>query len=242
MRNSIGAAPLIVFEKYVDSILDLLLKGKTPGIKDEVVDLLNQEEILFFGPDEGTADMMDWAALHARARGAPWWKSFTTGKSAEKLGGVPHDAFGMTSLSVRQYTVGIYRQLGLREQDITKVQTGGPDGDLGSNEILLSKDKTIAIIDGSGVLYDPVGIDRPELVRLAKERKMISNFDASKLSKDGYRVLCEDLDITLPSKHSTPSLKPRRAHGLYKAGEVVSDGQQFRNSAHLRYKADILVS
>ena len=77
---------------------------------------------------------MDWAALHARARGAEaWWKSFTTGKSAAALGGVPHDVYGMTSISVRQYVLGIYKQLGLREKDITKVQTGGPDGDLGSS-------------------------------------------------------------------------------------------------------------
>jgi glutamate dehydrogenase len=76
---------------------------------------------------EGTADMMDWAALHARERGAEtWWKSFTTGKSAKTLGGVPHDTYGMTSLSVRQYVLGIYKQLGLREEEITKVQTGGP--------------------------------------------------------------------------------------------------------------------
>ena len=59
---------------------------------------------------------------------------------------MPHDAFGMTSLSVRQYVLGIYRQLGLKEEEVTKVQTGGPDGDLGSNEILLSKDKTIACV------------------------------------------------------------------------------------------------
>ena len=65
--------------------------------------------------------------VHARERGAEtWWKSFTTGKSAEKLGGVPHDTYGMTSLSIRQYVLGIYKQLGLREKDITKVQTGGP--------------------------------------------------------------------------------------------------------------------
>ena len=65
--------------------------------------------------------------VHARARGAEtWWKSFTTGKSAEHLGGVPHDTYGMTSLSVRQYVVGIYKQLGLQEKNITKVQTGGP--------------------------------------------------------------------------------------------------------------------
>lgn len=83
---------------------------------------------------EGTADMMDWAALHARARGAETWKSFTTGKSAEMLGGVPHDTYGMTSLSIRQYVLGIYKQLGLQEKNITKVQTGGPDGDLGSSK------------------------------------------------------------------------------------------------------------
>jgi len=40
------------------------------------------------------------------------------------------------------------------------VQTGGPDGDLGSNEILVSADKTIGIVDGGGVLYDPDGLSR----------------------------------------------------------------------------------
>jgi glutamate dehydrogenase len=62
------------------SILDLLIPGQSPGIKERLVDLYNKPEILFFGPDgapvschfidlvsmihspEGTADMMDWAA------------------------------------------------------------------------------------------------------------------------------------------------------------------------------------
>jgi glutamate dehydrogenase len=108
--------------------------------------------------------------------------------------------YGMTSLSVRQYTTGIYRRLGLKETEITKVQTGGPDGDLGSNEILLSKDKTIAIIDGSGTIYDPVGLDRTELERLARARKMISEFDVAQLSKAGYRILVDDQDKTLPGQ------------------------------------------
>ena len=50
----------VAFEKYVDSILDLLIVGETPGIKEKIVDLYDKPEILFFGPDEGTADMMDW--------------------------------------------------------------------------------------------------------------------------------------------------------------------------------------
>ncbi|KAF8817116.1 NAD-specific glutamate dehydrogenase [Phlegmacium glaucopus] len=221
---SLGASPRRCFEKYVDSIIDLLIPGQSPGIKEPLVDLYGKPELLFFGPDEGTADMMDWAALHARTRGAEtWWKSFTTGKSAETLGGVPHDTYGMTSLSIRQYVLGIYKQLGLREKDITKVQTGGPDGDLGSNEILLSSDKTIAVIDGSGVLADPVGIDRPELIRLAKARLAVKHFNTAKLSKDGYLVKIEDQDVKLPS------------------GELVLDGTDFRNGAHLRFKADLFV-
>ncbi|KAE9388877.1 hypothetical protein BT96DRAFT_947285 [Gymnopus androsaceus JB14] len=60
---SIGATPMLCFEKYVDAIIDLLIPGKTPGIKETLVDLYEKPELLFFGPDEGTADMMDWAAL-----------------------------------------------------------------------------------------------------------------------------------------------------------------------------------
>jgi len=66
------------------------------------------------------------------------------------------------------------------------------------DEILLSSDKTIAVIDGSGVLADPAGINREELVRLAKLRVPVENFDKSKLSKDGYLVRIEDQDVKLP--------------------------------------------
>jgi hypothetical protein len=45
----------------------------------EVVDYLGKQEIIFCGPDENTAELMDWACLHGRARGYPFWKAFTTG-------------------------------------------------------------------------------------------------------------------------------------------------------------------
>jgi glutamate dehydrogenase len=203
------------FEKYIDSILDLLLPPQSPGIKDPIVDLYGKEEILFLGPDENTADLVNWATEHARVRGAPFWKSFFTGKSP-RLGGIPHDRFGMTTLSVREYVTGIYRKLNLDPAKVSKLQTGGPDGDLGSNEILLANERYTAIVDGAGVLYDPRGLDRDELVRLAKKRVMISDYDTSKLSVEGYRVLVDQNDVKLPS------------------GEVVHNGTQFRNTFHLR--------
>jgi glutamate dehydrogenase len=63
---------------------------------------------------------------------------------------------------------------------------------------LLSSDKTVAIIDGSGVLADPHGLNREELVRLAKLRVPVGNFDTAKLSKEGYLVRVEDQDVKLP--------------------------------------------
>ena len=205
----------VAFEKYIDSIMDLLLPPTSPGIKDPIVDLHGQEEILFMGPDENTADLVNWATEHARKRGAPWWKSFFTGKSP-KLGGIPHDAYGMTTLSVREYILGIYRKLNLNPESVRKLQTGGPDGDLGSNEILLGNEKYCGIVDGSGVLVDPLGINHDELIRLAKKRAMISEFDMAKLSSEGYRVLIDESNITLPS------------------GEVINNGTTFRNTFHLR--------
>lgn len=122
----------------------------------------------------------------------------------------------MTTLSVREYILGIYRKLNLDQSTIRKMQTGGPDGDLGSNEILLGHEKYTAIVDGSGVLVDQQGLDRDELLRLAHGRLMISHYDASKLSAEGYRVLVEDSNYTLPS------------------GEVITNGTAFRNTFHLR--------
>jgi len=118
-------------------------------------------------------------------------------------------------------------KLGLDETKVTKIQTGGPDGDLGSNEILLSKDKTIAIVDGSGVIYDPDGIDREELTRLARLRQTIDHFDRSKLGVDNgsFLVLVSDNEVTLPD------------------GEFVESGFYFRNTFHLHKlaKADLFV-
>ena len=63
----VNANPRTAFEKYVDAVIDLLIPGQSPGIKERIVDLYGKPELLFFGPDEGTADMMDWAACESYA-------------------------------------------------------------------------------------------------------------------------------------------------------------------------------
>ena len=206
------------FKKYISSLLDLLAPSR------EVVDRWGRPELLFFGPDEGTADYMDWASATARRRGFPYWKALTTGKSPS-LGGIPHDLYGMTTRSIHQYVLGVLSKLGLNESDVSKLQTGGPDGDLGSNEIKISCDRTIAIVDGAGVAYDPAGLNREELNRLATARKMVDHMDVSKLGPGGFRILVTENHVKLPD------------------GEDVASGMQFRNLFHLHRlaRADIFV-
>jgi glutamate dehydrogenase len=210
--------PVAAFKKYVDGLLDLMLPNPS------VVDFYGKDVILFLGPDEGTADLMEWAALRARARGYKFWKAFTTGKPVT-MGGIPHDLYGMTTRSVHEYVLGSLGKLGLKEDKITKVMTGGPDGDLGSNEILISRDRILAVVDGSGVLYDPQGLNRKELVRLAKARKMAEHFEKKALSAQGFFVHVKDADVRLPD------------------GERVENGLEFRNTFHLhpKFAADIFV-
>lgn len=209
-----------IFLQYVDAMLDLIIPGESG-----VVDALKQQEIIFLGPDENTAGSFPAAgALYSKGRGYAAWKSFTTGKDPE-LGGIPHDVYGMTTHSVRAYVTSLYEKLGLKETEMRKFQTGGPDGDLGSNEVLRSKEKMIGMVDISASLHDPNGIDRTELNRLAHHRLPLREFDRSKLSKDGFLVLTEDQNVTLPD------------------GTVVEDGARLRDEFHfLKYSdADIFV-
>jgi len=186
------------FKDYVDGLLDIIIKD------EEELDFLGEKEILFLGPDEGTAELMNWAPFYSKRRKYPFWKAFTTGK-ASKNGGIPHDTYGMTTAGVHEYVLSILEKLNLREKDILKVQTGGPDGDLGSNEIVVSKDKTVAIIDGSSVLYDPEGINKKELLRLANDRIMVENFDRSILSSNAFFVSVNDKKLPCRTQHLTIS-------------------------------------
>ncbi len=206
------------FKSYIDGMMDLIMPN------EEVLDYYGEDEILFLGPDERTAHLMNWAALYAKRRKYPFWKAFTTGKEPA-IGGIPHDMFGMTTAGVHEYVLAVLEKLKLREEEIVKIQTGGPDGDLGSNEILMSKDKTIAVIDGSGVLYDPYGLNRKELRRLSKKRVVVEEFNRSLLSQKGFFVSINDKEVTLPD------------------GSFVPNGEDFRNKFHLNplARADLFV-
>ncbi|CDU19480.1 uncharacterized protein PY17X_1231700 [Plasmodium yoelii] len=163
----------------------------------------NQEDLIFLGPDENTGSdqLMDWACIMAKKRNYFYWKTFSTGK-LRKNGGVPHDYYGMTTLGIETYIKKLCEKLNINEENISRSLVGGPDGDLGSNAIFQSKTKIISIIDGSGVLYDKNGLNKEELIRLAKLRfdKMNTScilYNEKYLSELGFKISIEDHNVQI---------------------------------------------
>jgi glutamate dehydrogenase len=180
----------------MNSLLDCMMAQKYHIYEGH---MKGKKEILYFGPDENTLDFMDLGADLAKVRGYPYWKALTSSKSV-RLGGLPYNKLGMTSEGMHTFVLELLKELGEEETNITKFQTGGPHGDLAGREILISKDRTVTVVDSSGVLYDPAGLDRTELVRLVKARLQVREFSRSKLGKDGFLILAEEKDIRLPDK------------------------------------------
>jgi glutamate dehydrogenase len=82
--------------------------------------------------------------------------------------------------------------------------TGGPDGDLGGNEIQCYRGKICLVIDGGSILFDPKGLDRTALMKIAFMRHTSPRanslaFPLDKLSPQGFRVAVTDKNITLPN-------------------------------------------
>ena len=217
---------------YAEGILDLMLGS------DRIIDYLGKKEMVFFGPDEGTAPMMDTVSYRARERGYKYWRTITTGKSF----GIPHDVYGIltngdifglldreqngTELQVNGKSIvattdmeKIYEKIGGKveasgmtttcimsafrtlikhyadkEENLNFMMTGGPDGDLGSNQIQCYKGKICLLIDGGSILFDPNGLDKKELMKIAFMRHTSPRansllYPKGKLGKDGFMVL-----------------------------------------------------
>jgi glutamate dehydrogenase len=226
---------------YTEGIMDLML------LDDSIVDFYGKPELIFFGPDEGTAPLMDAISLRAKERGYPYWRTITTGKSF----GIPHDTYGILdsgelfglfnlgkdgvelqidgeSVVVTNDMDEIYERIGghialsgmtttsvmssfrtliehheEQEENLNLMITGGPDGDLGANEIQCYRGNICLVIDGGAILFDPVGLDKKELMKLAFNRNSeprvnSASYPVGKLSSKGFMVPLRSNNITLP--------------------------------------------
>jgi len=179
-------------QSYCDTLLDLLIwNDKHHRLEDTIIkDYYGREELVFLGPDENmTNPMIEWISNRSKERNYKVGTAFMSGKQDM---GINHKAYGVTSLGVHQYLNAGLEYFNLTGKEIAVKVSGGPDGDVAGNEIVnLIQDfgeklKLLAIQDGTGLLYDPKGIDHAELMRLFNEGIGVAQFKTALLNEEGF--------------------------------------------------------
>jgi glutamate dehydrogenase len=179
---------------FCEALLDILIwdEQKQRLANPIIHDDLAKEELVFLGPDENMLDpMIEWISARSKERGYRIGKAFMSGKKDE---GINHKAYGVTSLGVHEYLKAALQSRGLHGQNFSVKMAGGPDGDVAGNELMnLVKDfgkkvKILGIIDGTGLLLDPQGINQTEIKRLFKMGLGVGEFNPQKLG-DGASLL-----------------------------------------------------
>lgn len=210
-----------------------------------IVDYLNVPEFIYLGPDENFHDcQINWLAAESIRLGYYSGGAFISGKEEA---GINHKEFGVTSWGCLQYVHHAVKYLGLdKKPSFTVKITGGPDGDVAGNMIRLLSQyypknaKLVVVLDASGTVWDPEGLDYPALVKMFHEVKPIGEYPPE-LLHDGSFLLC------MWRTRELTSFKKEILIYRKEGGKVVEDwisaneaNQIFRTNAHTKY-ADIFV-
>ncbi len=177
---------------FINAFFDLFVTDADGrALNPQVVDYYGEEEPIELGPDENMHDaMIELIARQSQKRGY----ILGGGVISSKAVGINHKEYGVTSLGVITFAEITMAELGIdMRRDSFRVKlTGGPNGDVAGNamRLLLERSprvKIVLIVAGSGILYDPEGLDHTELGRLVLQHN-IDEFAPEKLHPGGYQL------------------------------------------------------
>ncbi len=178
---------------YIESLITLVNCDSDGKIRAKhIVDYWKKPEYLYLGPDENMHDsMIQWIADISKKYDYKPGSSFITSKPQS---GINHKEYGVTSLGVNVYMVRLLEYMGINPEKtaFTIKMTGGPDGDVAGNQIANlfryypNTAKLIALTDGTGTIYDPIGLDLKILVDLFHNAQGIAHYPAEKLNPEGF--------------------------------------------------------
>lgn len=153
---------------FANAFLDLFVTDKSGKARDpRVVDYYGQEEPIELGPDENMHNVMiERMAKLAERRGYLLGKGIMSSKEI----GINHKEYGVTSIGVIRFAEVTMQELGtdMHTEPFSVKFTGGPNGDVAGNgmRLLLERCPKVQIkliVDGTGALFDPTGLDRDAL-------------------------------------------------------------------------------
>lgn len=181
---------------FINAFFDLYVTDSEGRAKNPlVVDYYAEEEPIELGPDENMHDsMIELIAKQSQKRGY----ILGGGVISSKAVGINHKQYGVTSLGVITFAEITMAELGIdmRRDAFSVKLTGGPNGDVAGNAMRLllersPKVKIVLIVAGSGVLFDPQGLDHGELKRIILKEN-IDAFAPEKLNPGGFVLLSRE--------------------------------------------------
>lgn len=157
-----------------------------------IIDYWHRPEYIYLGPDENMHDeMISWIANFSKKYHYKPGGAFI---SSKPLAGINHKEFGVTSLGVNVYMEALLNYIGINPEktSFTIKISGGPDGDVAGNQIYNlyrfypETAKLLALIDVSGTIFDPKGLNLSILSELFTQAKPIKYYPPENLSDGGF--------------------------------------------------------
>ncbi|MEX0961882.1 MAG: NAD-glutamate dehydrogenase domain-containing protein [Simkaniaceae bacterium] len=178
---------------FIHSFMSLINCEEDGRLKAKhIVDYYKNPEYIYLGPDENMHnEMIEWIAAFSKSVKYKVGSAFISSKPTY---GINHKEFGVTSLGVNVCMEETLLFLGIdpKKEPFTIKISGGPDGDVAGNEIYnLYKyypktAKLLALIDVSGTIYDPEGLDLEAMVNLFKQSQSIRHYPPELLHDGGF--------------------------------------------------------
>lgn len=178
---------------FIHSFITLLNCDPDGCLKAKhIVDYWKRSEYIYLGPDENMHNhIIEWISDYSQQCGYLPGACFISSKPGA---GINHKEYGITSFGVNVYMERMlnYLEINPKKDPFTIKISGGPDGDVAGNQLLNlykyfpNTAKLTALIDGSGTIYDPMGLDLKALADLFHEGKPIRNYPPEKLHEGGF--------------------------------------------------------
>ena len=176
---------------FINAFLDIFVTRDGKAADPRVVDYYGQEEAIELGPDENMHDeMVELIALQAVKRGYVLGKGIISSKKI----GINHKEYGVTSIGVVRFAEVTMKELGvdMHSQPFSVKLTGGPNGDVAGNamSLMLARCPQVQIkliVDGSGALYDPMGLNHVALKKILLQADLDA-YDPAALNPGGYML------------------------------------------------------
>ncbi len=174
---------------FINAFFDLFVTENGSAADPRVVDYYAQDEPIELGPDENMHDVMIELIAKQSVKRA---YVLGPGVMSSKQVGINHKDYGVTSIGVIRFAEVTMNSLGIdmHKDEFSVKFTGGPNGDVAGNGMRLllercPKVKIKLIIDGSGALYDPEGLDHDALRKVILQSDLDA-YDTSSLNVGGF--------------------------------------------------------